>query len=169
MAPLGRAYREIRAHLSVFSSASPCVIKHRCAPLSCPSTFILQISITFSLSTLKRRISASLSPVCYSREILVCPSRGATFAASIIVCCSGFPEGMLGTLGIYKDVISYLPRLHAHVFSHPCDRVTQGVGCWNDSSGPVTWQPSNIQWQEGWELEEEEGWRNGGSLPGDTP
>lgn len=69
-------------------------------------------------------------------------------AASIIICCLGprFPKGILGTLGIYKGVISYLVCT-PHIHSHPCDRVTQGMGCWMDSSETATWQRSKVKWQ----------------------
>lgn len=46
-----------------------------------------------------------------------------------------------------------LPGLHSHVFSLPCDRVTQGMGRWTDSSESATWKPSHMKWQgcnSGW-------------------
>lgn len=40
-----------------------------------------------------------------------------------------------------------LPGTYWHVCSHPYNQVTQGTGCWMDSSKPATWQPSNMKWQ----------------------
>lgn len=44
---------------------------------------------------------------------------------------------------------SRLPRLNSHALSLPCGWVTQGMGCWMDSSESATWKPFNMKWQ-GW-------------------
>lgn len=48
-----------------------------------------------------------------------------------------------------------LPGSHLHVLSHPCNWVTQEMGCWMDTSEPATWQLSNTKWQSGKSRENE--------------